>query len=386
MGDRVAVIKDGYLQQVDSPQNLYDRPANVFVAAFIGSPSMNLYDATITIDGDHGSIALGSQTLTLAPESLAARPGLRGYHGKQVVVGIRPEDFEDVAMANGVRDGAIVRRDDPIARGPRLGDHGALRSGRRTSRVRRSRCGRGVRCARRGQRCRTVPPPLASPHRRHDRHRRGDREPALLRQHDAPRDLGVTRPFGGLGPFRPVGDRAMLPGGTRVTNFHRVSMTPGSGTHPTFLRGGEPHMHAPKRVVGALMVAGLLFTACGDDEESTTEATEAPAGTDAPAGGDSLLNGEIPCEQQYEGKTVTIMLAGPQQREQPEHHRRLRRRLPAARRVHRPRHRVGGHRPVRDRDQRSSRRWQRPRRDRLPAAGPAAPQPRRKGYLEAAPG
>ncbi len=109
MGDRVAVIKDGYLQQVDSPQNLYDRPANVFVAAFIGSPSMNLYDATITVDGDGGSIALGAQTLTLAPESLAARPALRGYSGKQVVVGIRPEDFEDVAMANGVRDGAVVR-------------------------------------------------------------------------------------------------------------------------------------------------------------------------------------------------------------------------------------------------------------------------------------
>ena len=66
-------------------------------------------------------------------------------------------------------------------------------------------------------------------------------------------------------------------------------------------------MHATKRVVGALMVAGLLFAACGDDEESTTEATEAPAGTDAPAGGESLLNGEIPCTQQYAGKTVTIM-------------------------------------------------------------------------------
>src|SRR5690606_35164842 len=51
MGDRVAVLKDGYLQQIDTPQNLYDRPDNVFVAAFIGSPSMNLYDATVTVDG-----------------------------------------------------------------------------------------------------------------------------------------------------------------------------------------------------------------------------------------------------------------------------------------------------------------------------------------------
>ncbi|MFO5197460.1 sugar ABC transporter ATP-binding protein, partial [Salmonella enterica subsp. enterica serovar Typhimurium] len=70
MGDRVAVIKDGYLQQVDTPQNLYDHPANVFVAAFIGSPSMNLYDATLSLNGEGGSIQLGSQTLSLAPESL----------------------------------------------------------------------------------------------------------------------------------------------------------------------------------------------------------------------------------------------------------------------------------------------------------------------------
>ena len=109
MGHRVAVIKDGYLQQVDTPQNLYDRPANVFVAAFIGSPSMNLYDAAVHVDADSGSITLGSQTLTLAPESLAARPGLREYDGKQVVIGVRPEDFEDAAMANGVRDGALLR-------------------------------------------------------------------------------------------------------------------------------------------------------------------------------------------------------------------------------------------------------------------------------------
>ena len=59
MGDRVAVLKDGYLQQVDTPQNLYDRPANVFVAAFIGSPSMNLYEADLTVDGDVGTLQLG---------------------------------------------------------------------------------------------------------------------------------------------------------------------------------------------------------------------------------------------------------------------------------------------------------------------------------------
>lgn len=95
MGDRVAVIKDGYLQQVDTPQNLYDRPANVFVAAFIGSPSMNLYEATVEIAGDGGTIRFGSQSLPLAAASLEHRPALRNYHGKKVVLGIRPEDFED---------------------------------------------------------------------------------------------------------------------------------------------------------------------------------------------------------------------------------------------------------------------------------------------------
>ncbi|MGA1565090.1 MAG: ABC transporter ATP-binding protein [Ilumatobacteraceae bacterium] len=99
MGDRVAVIKDGYLQQVDTPQNLYDRPVNVFVAAFIGSPSMNLFDGRLALSGDTATVTLGSQTLTLGSEVLAARPALRNYDGRNVVVGIRPEDFEDNEFA-----------------------------------------------------------------------------------------------------------------------------------------------------------------------------------------------------------------------------------------------------------------------------------------------
>lgn len=99
MGDRVAVIKDGVLQQVDTPQNLYDFPVNVFVAAFIGSPSMNLFDATLSVNGDSASLSLGSQTLALRAEALSARPSLRAYDGKHVVVGIRPEDLEDAAEA-----------------------------------------------------------------------------------------------------------------------------------------------------------------------------------------------------------------------------------------------------------------------------------------------
>jgi multiple sugar transport system ATP-binding protein len=98
MGDRVAVIKDGVLQQVDTPQNLYDRPANVFVGAFIGSPSMNLYDGMLTISGDGGSVQLGSQSVEFPGSVLEQRPALRGYDGKQVIVGIRPEDFEDAEL------------------------------------------------------------------------------------------------------------------------------------------------------------------------------------------------------------------------------------------------------------------------------------------------
>ena len=105
MGDRVAVLKDGYLQQVDTPQNLYDRPDNVFVAAFIGSPSMNLYESTLTIDGDGGSLTIGSQSINLDPSVLAKRPKLRDYNGNKVVLGIRPEDFEDAALAAGVGEG-----------------------------------------------------------------------------------------------------------------------------------------------------------------------------------------------------------------------------------------------------------------------------------------
>jgi len=99
MGDRVAVIKDGYLQQVDTPQRLYDRPTNVFVAAFIGSPSMNLYEAALRIEGDAGAVSIGSQSVALDPAVLRNRPGLRRYADRPLIIGIRPEDFEDVEHA-----------------------------------------------------------------------------------------------------------------------------------------------------------------------------------------------------------------------------------------------------------------------------------------------
>ena len=86
MGDRVAVIKDGYLQQVDTPQNLYDQPMNVFVAAFIGSPSMNLYDAESAPSATAAaSVEFGSQRRRRPRRLLEKRPALRGYDGQRVV-------------------------------------------------------------------------------------------------------------------------------------------------------------------------------------------------------------------------------------------------------------------------------------------------------------
>jgi multiple sugar transport system ATP-binding protein len=98
MGDRVAVMRKGELQQVDDPQTLYDRPVNLFVGGFIGSPAMNMLDATI--EPSNGSLVakIGDQSLELGQETLSTRPALRGYEGQQVVIGIRPEDLEDANL------------------------------------------------------------------------------------------------------------------------------------------------------------------------------------------------------------------------------------------------------------------------------------------------
>jgi len=89
MGDRVTVLREGVLQQVDTPQVLYDNPDNIFVAAFIGSPAMNLYDATLGAGAR--TLRLGSQEIDLPDSVLAARPALRAYEGKKLVAGLRPE-------------------------------------------------------------------------------------------------------------------------------------------------------------------------------------------------------------------------------------------------------------------------------------------------------
>ncbi|WP_419944548.1 ABC transporter ATP-binding protein [Candidatus Poriferisodalis sp.] len=102
MGDRVAVIKDGVLQQVDSPEDLYAHPANAFVAAFIGSPSMNLYEATLRRGDDPSGdcqIDLGDQRLAVPADVVAARPALARYFDHPIVLGFRPEHLEDAAVA-----------------------------------------------------------------------------------------------------------------------------------------------------------------------------------------------------------------------------------------------------------------------------------------------
>jgi multiple sugar transport system ATP-binding protein len=101
MGTRVAVMRKGEIQQVDDPQTLYDRPVNLFVGGFIGSPSMNMLDAVIESSNGGLAATVGDQTISLGPEALQNHPALKGYVGKQVILGIRPEDLEDAALEPG---------------------------------------------------------------------------------------------------------------------------------------------------------------------------------------------------------------------------------------------------------------------------------------------
>jgi multiple sugar transport system ATP-binding protein len=102
MGDRVAVMRRGELQQVAPPQELYDQPLNLFVGGFIGSPAMNLLEATLErADGGLAAV-LGSQRIRLDDQLVSAKPGLKDYEGRKVVIGIRPEQLEDAALASDV--------------------------------------------------------------------------------------------------------------------------------------------------------------------------------------------------------------------------------------------------------------------------------------------
>jgi multiple sugar transport system ATP-binding protein len=109
MGDRIAVMRKGELQQVGHPQELYDRPVNLFVGGFIGSPAMNMFEAVLERADGGLAVRVDSQRLVLSEEVLSSRPALRDYEGRTLVLGIRPEDLEDAALATDAPPGRRLR-------------------------------------------------------------------------------------------------------------------------------------------------------------------------------------------------------------------------------------------------------------------------------------
>jgi multiple sugar transport system ATP-binding protein len=101
-------MRKGELQQVDTPQQLYDRPVNLFVGGFIGSPAMNMLEAELERTDGTYTASFGAQRLVLDREAVANRPALAAYAGKKVIVGIRPEHLEDAALAQGPSDGSTI--------------------------------------------------------------------------------------------------------------------------------------------------------------------------------------------------------------------------------------------------------------------------------------
>jgi multiple sugar transport system ATP-binding protein len=112
MGDRVAVMQTGHLQQVDTPQVLYDRPVNEFVAGFIGSPSINLVEAELDRSNGGLTVAFGDYKLAVDDQLARNRSGLADYVGRTVMLGIRPEDFEDASLES---DAPPDRRVEAVA-------------------------------------------------------------------------------------------------------------------------------------------------------------------------------------------------------------------------------------------------------------------------------
>jgi multiple sugar transport system ATP-binding protein len=109
MGDRVAVIRKGMLQQADTPQFLYDHPLNLFVAGFIGSPAMNMVEADLSRSNGSGAVEFGGLRLEIPEQVFAERPDLQGYVGKRVVLGLRPEDMEDVSVVSEAPPGRRIK-------------------------------------------------------------------------------------------------------------------------------------------------------------------------------------------------------------------------------------------------------------------------------------
>ena len=107
LGTRIVVMKDGVVQQVDTPQNLYNYPGNLFVAGFIGSPQMNMVDAVVNVKGNDVYLKIDQTSIKLPPAK-AKKLIDGGYNGKTVIMGIRPEDLKDDEMSLSIAGDATV--------------------------------------------------------------------------------------------------------------------------------------------------------------------------------------------------------------------------------------------------------------------------------------
>jgi multiple sugar transport system ATP-binding protein len=115
LGDRVAVVRAGVLQQIASPQELYDEPVDMSVAGFIGSPAMNMVVAEFDVDdAGEAAVSFGRHRLTVPGVVLRARPALRTYAGRRLVLGIRPEDMEFVEPDAGPADNTLEAKADLV--------------------------------------------------------------------------------------------------------------------------------------------------------------------------------------------------------------------------------------------------------------------------------
>ncbi len=198
MGDRVAVLKRGFLQQVDTPQNLYDAPDNVFVAGFIGSPSMNIMHGKLGGTPEAPTVQIGSNTLSVPPEVVSARPAIAASVGKDIVVGIRPEDMEDFAIQSDAPEDRRIhtkvtlleslglRGDRALpARCRAVLDHGRRVRGRRRHRE-------DPRLLGPDHLHRALQPPVVGPDGAAHRHRGRHQPSALLRQGHRPGPSGLS--------------------------------------------------------------------------------------------------------------------------------------------------------------------------------------------------
>lgn len=113
MGDRIVVMKDGIIQQVGAPLEIYENPDNVFVGGFIGSPAMNFLNGRLVQSGDDLLVDLGAFKVTVPPAVLERHPAMRAYVNKDVIFGIRPEDVQDAAFVpENERVGAVTAQVD----------------------------------------------------------------------------------------------------------------------------------------------------------------------------------------------------------------------------------------------------------------------------------